>query len=215
MRIKAKFSWLVVAVVILTACNTISADAPATSLPNTPTKPVISPSQSNTTTPSFSMTPTLTPTVIAITQPALDDIKWATYVFDAGVSFEYPHEWIIMASREDEDSVEFFATAYLPYNVSVDIYQRQAWDNPHSGVPNEGGYEVLWEKPISIENADGLEYIWGIPANNQIGGVLTAIYYSKQHQIQVVLRTDADAVPTESNQFSVFEYMVQSVRIAP
>jgi len=161
------------------------------------------------------MTPTLTPTVIAITQPALHDIKWATYVFDAGVSFEYPHEWIIMASREDEDSVEFFATAYLPYNVSVDIYQRQAWDNPHSGVPNEGGYEVLWEKPISIENADGLEYIWGIPANNQIGGVLTAIYYSKQHQIQVVLRTDADAVPTESNQFSVFEYMVQSVRIAP
>jgi len=186
-----------------------------TPLPNTPTKPVISPSQSKTTTPSFSMTLTLTSTVIVITQPALDNIKWATYVFDAGVSFEYPHDWIIMASREDEGSVEFFATAYLPYNVSVDIYQRQAWDNPHSGVPNEGGYEVLWQKPISIENADGLEYIWGIPANNQIGGVLTAIYYSKQYQIQVVLRTDADAVPTASNQFSVFEHMVQSVRIAP
>ena len=162
---------------------------------------------------SSSMTPTFNPTVIAVTQPALDDIKWATYVFDAGASFEYPYDWIMISSRED--SVEFFATAYLPYNVKVDVYHRQAWANPHSGVPNEGGYEVLWGKPISIENADGLEYIWGIPADNQIGGVLTAIYYSKQHQIQVVLRTDADTIPTESNKFSVFEYIVQSVRIAP
>jgi hypothetical protein len=120
-----------------------------------------------------------------------------------------------MASREDEDSVEFFVTSYLPYNVSVDVYHRPAMTDPHSNVPNEGRYEVLWEKPISVENAEGLEYIWGIPADNQIGGILTAIYYSEQHQIQVVLRTDADAIPTESNKFGVFEYIVQSVRIAP
>lgn len=161
------------------------------------------------------MTSTFTPTLIAVPQPALDDIKWATYVFDAGVSFEYPHDWIIMASREGEDSVEFFVTSYLPYNVSVDVYHRPAMTDPHAGIPNEGGYEVLWEKPISIENADGLEYISGIPADQHIGGVLFAKYFSEQYKLEIILRTDADAIPTEANKFSVFEYMVQSVRIAP
>jgi hypothetical protein len=150
-----------------------------------------------------------------VTQPSIEDIKWATYVFDVGVSFEYPQDWIIMASQEDEDSVAFFAISYLPYNLSVDVYHRPAMTDPHSAVPNEGGYEVLWEKPISIENAHGLEYIWGIPADNHIGGVLIAKYHSEQYELEIILRTDADAIPTESNKFSVFEYIVQSVRIAP
>jgi hypothetical protein len=154
-----------------------------------------------------------------VTQPAVEDIEWATYVFEVGVSFEYPHDWIIMASREHEESVEFFATAYLPYNVRVDVDHRPVKDkaiaDPHSWVPNEGGYEVLWEKPIAIENAQGLEFIWGRPAENQIGGMLIAIYYSEQHELEARLSTDADDIPTESNRFAVFEYMVQSVQIAP
>jgi len=101
----------------------------------------------------------------------------------------------------------------------VDVYHRPIKDkaiaDPHTWVPNEGRYEVLWERPISIENADGLEFIWGIPAENQIGGFLIAIYYSELHELEVRLSTDAASIPTESDKFDVFEYMVESVRIAP
>lgn len=210
MRTKAQLSWLGL-VVVLAACDAKSTSVPIPTHPSTPTRLTIS--ASKTITPTVKLTPTSTPNVSVVTQPVLADIEWAIYMFDAGVSFEYPHDWIIMASQED--SVEFLGFPYLPYNVRVNIYHREAMTDPHSAVPNEGRYEVLWEKPISIENADGLEFIWGIPAGNQIGGILNAIYYSEQHQIQVVLSTDADIIPTESNKFSVFEYMVQSVRICP
>ena len=120
-------------------------------------------------------------------------------------------------SSSKEDSVEFFG---FDYNVRVDVYDRPVKDraiaDPHTWGPNEGSYEILWEKPISIENADGLDIIWGIPnVTNQIGGVLLAIYYSEQRELQVNLRTDADTIPTDTNRFSIFEHMVQSVRIAP
>ena len=121
-------------------------------------------------------------------------------------------------SSSSEDSVEFFG---FDYNVRVDVYDRPIKDkalaDPHTWVPNEGRYEIRWEKPISIENANGLEFIWGIPnatQTSQVGGLLIAIYYSEQHALEVRLQTDADTIPTGSNRFSIFEHMVQSVRIA-
>ena len=122
--------------------------------------------------------------------------------------------------RESQGSVEFLVISYLPFNnVRVTVEHRPLEDkeitNPHTWAPNEGSYEVLWEKPITVENAQGLEFIWGIPAENQIGGSLIAIYYSEQHELEVRLSTDADDIPTESNRFAVFEHMVQSVQIAP
>lgn len=87
--------------------------------------------------------------------------------------------------------------------------------DPHSWGPNEGGYEVLWEKPISIQDADGLEFIYGIPSDNPVSGWLTAIYYSEKHGLEVRLDSFADTIPTESNKYNIFEHMVKSVRIAP
>ena len=216
MRIEAKLVWPLL-VITLAACSVRSESAPMTLFPNSPTSSAIVPNPTQATMPTSSMTPTSPPSVIVVTQPVLEDINWATYVFDAGVSFEYPADCIIVSSQED--SVEFFGLPYLPYNVRVNVYARSVEDkaitDPHSWVPNEGNYEVLWEKPIAIENATGLEFIWGVPADHQIGGVLTAIYYSEQHELDVRLATDADSIPTDSDKYDVFEYMVQSVRIAP
>jgi hypothetical protein len=207
-----QFRWIVW-VVALTACTVKSTGLPIGSTFNSATKPATSIVVS----PTITLASVPTPAEIVVTQPALRKMKWATYVFDAGVSFQYPADGIVVSSQED--SVEFLETPYLPYNVKVNVYHRPAKDkavtDPHSWGANEGGYKILWEKPIAIEGADGLEFIWGIPADKKIGGVLYAIYYSKQRELEVRLRTDADIVPDKSNKFGVFEYMVQSVQIAP
>jgi len=150
--------------------------------------------------------------VILVTQPDIENIKWATYRFDIGVTFEYPSEWTILS--KDIDSVRFSG---YENNMRVAVYDRLVEDravaNPHTWGPNEGGYEVLWEKPISIENADGLEFIWGRPSDNEVAGYLKAIYYSEQYELDVRLSTDSDNITIDSDTFSVFEYMVQSVRM--
>jgi len=60
-----------------------------------------------------------------------------------------------------------------------------------------------------------LEFIWGTPADDQLSAMLIAIYYSEQHELEVRLSTNSERTPSESDSFNVFEYMVQSVRIAP
>jgi len=212
MKLETQFHWIVL-IVVLTACSAESTDLPTKPTFNDATEPEISTVVS----PIATVAPIPTPTDIVVVQPTLEEIKWATYIFGVGVSFEYPEDWIVRYSQED--SVEFLGFPHLPYNVRVDVYHRPIKDkaiaDPHTWVPNEGRYEVLWERPISIENADGLEFIWGIPAENQIGGFLIAIYYSELHELEVRLSTDAASIPTESDKFDVFEYMVESVRIAP
>ena len=150
------------------------------------------------------------------TQPALEDIKWATFAFDAGVSFEHPSTWTMISSQDD--SVEFSGFASFPY-LRVEVYHRPIEEktigDPHSWQPNEGGYEILWEKSISIENAEGLEFIWGTPADNQLGATLNAMYYSEQHELEVRLSTNTDSTSTQSDAFKLFERIVQSVRITP
>lgn len=165
-----------------------------------------------TTTPS----PTLTPTPTAIKPPALEDIKWSTYEFPIGVSFEYPTDWLMVHNQEY--FVEF-TFPYFPWNVSAYIFERPMKDkalaDPHTWNSNEGVYELLWERPISIENADGLEFIYGTPSDNQVSGLLIANYYSEKHALEVRFFSVADMIPTESDKFAIFEHMIQSVRIAP
>lgn len=162
--------------------------------------------------PTPSLLPTSIPTAPLVTRLDIENIKWATYKFSAGVTFEYPSEWIIIS--QDVNWVWFSGYGE---NVRVNVYdrpaERKAVANPHTWGTNEGGYEVLWEKPISIENAAGLEFIWGQPSNDQIAGYLYAIYYSEQHELDVRLSTDSDTITIDSDTFRAFEHMVQSVRI--
>jgi hypothetical protein len=74
---------------------------------------------------------------------------------------------------------------------------------------------LLWERPISVENADGYEVIYGAPSDHQVNGLLIANYYSEKHALEVRFFTFADMLPTESDRFAIFEHMIQSVQIAP
>ena len=212
MRIKTQLPWTFL--LVLTACNTQSAPLPIVPPLSTPTTLVLSPSATvfATATPS----PTLTPTPTVINPPALEDIKWSTYESFAGVSFEYPTDWLLIVHNQ-EYFVEF-TFPYFPWNVSVYVFDRPLKDksfaDPHNWNPNDGK-EVLWERPISIENANGLEFIYGTPSDNQVSGLLIANYYSEKHALEVRFFCFADMIPTESDKFAIFEHIIQSVQIAP
>ena len=213
MKLNPQLHWFVW-IVALAACSAKPMGAPDTPLPNPPTKYATSPSLARTIVPIPSLTPTSVPTVTLVTQPAFENIKWAKYRLDFGITFEYPAEWITVI--EITDWVKFSG---YEGPVRVEVYTRPVEDravaNPHSWGTNEGGYEVLWEKPISVENAEGLEFVWGQPSDNQVVGYLYAILYSERYELDVRLVMEAATVPTNTDQFRVFEHMVQSVRFAP
>ena len=158
----------------------------------------------------------------------VESIDWVTYVFTAGVSVEYPSGWAIVPSVYD--FVDFRPPTGGNYSVRLEVYDRplqnRATADPHSWEGNEGGYEVHWEKPISIQNADGLEFIWGVIRDNQWEGLpfLMAVYYSEQYELDVRLTTAFDSQSAEmaqtlgltdtiSTNFGIFDHMVQSVHI--
>jgi hypothetical protein len=214
MRIKTQLHWLLF--IIATACTAKSTASPTAPILSTPTLLVMPPTLTATVT--ETPVPTLTPTGIVITPPAFEEIKWAPYEFQVGASFEYPSDWFINSITRQEDFVEF-VFPYSPYNLSARVFDLpvndKAMTDPHSWGANEGGYELLWEKPISIQDASGLEFIWGVPSDNPVGGWLTAIYYSEKHGLMLRLDTFAHAIPTESNNYNIFEHIVQSVHIGP
>jgi len=211
-RIKARFLWTFL--LVLTACNIQSAPLPIIPPPSTPTISVLSPSATEFAT--AIPKPTLPPTLTAIKPPALEDINWLTYESSTGVSFEYPTDWLLIVHNQ-EYFVEF-SFPYFPWNVSVYVFYRPLKDkslaDPHNWNPNDGK-EVLWERPISIKNADGLEFIYGTPSDNEVSGFLIANYYSEKHALEVRFFSFADMIPTESDKFAIFEHIIQSVQIAP
>ncbi|MEJ5309155.1 MAG: hypothetical protein WHX52_05250 [Anaerolineae bacterium] len=112
----------------------------------------------------------------------------------------------------------------------MEVYNRprkeRAITDPHSWEGNEGGYKVHWEKKISIESAEGLEFVWGAVLDNQwdTAPSLEAVYYSEQYELDIRLSTafdipylelmqSSDPAGAISARFGIFEHMVQSIRI--
>ena len=195
----------------------------ATKLPAPKPSPIPSPS------PSPSPLPTAT---FAVSAPIA--IGWSTYTHYNGLSVQFPVNWLVDVQPND---VVYFAhpdakTLGPNYTVRLEIYSRplkdRAYANPYTWQPNEGGYEVRWAKPISIDAAKGLEFVWGAYDGGQWYGrpSLDAIYYSERYELDVRLDTYIDnetlkllntgnftvAIPSR---FGVFEYMVNSVRLRP
>jgi hypothetical protein len=226
MRIIVASHWLIGLIVIfLVACR---AEQALTTIP-TSTVPV----ETSTERPVMLLTstPVHTPqaTITALPTAAT---KWSTYVFTEGVSVEYPAGWIV-TPYTTLSLVDFSSTAekYDPmmFTVRVELYLRPMADHeitdPHSWENNEGGYKVHWEKPISIESAEGLEFMWGVIQQGQwwTPPSLNAVYYSKLYELDVRLKTSfdrenielitmADLPESMAARVTVFEHMVQSVR---
>ena len=163
--------------------------------------------------------------------------EWYTYRSPSGVSIEYPAFWQVYTIGTP-DSVAFRLDAAkeisIFYWINIDIYNRPIQDrdtaDPHTWYPNEGGYEILWERPIIIDNLPGVEFAWGTYKNDERRWrnmpTLMAILYSEQYQLDIRLTAGfneetADLALVEGfdkvigEKFTVFEYMLQSIRIEP
>jgi hypothetical protein len=231
--------------VTLAACRTKPAMLPdATTIPQTenPTSASLStpastakPVPTNT----ISAPPTLTtvPTTIPTTIPPFPITRdWLTYVHPNGVSIQYPKNWQIEPNPKYyyvdfrlADSEEIILSNY---RIRLEVFARSPKDkestNPYNWQPNEGGYEVHWAKPISIDSASGLEFVWGSIRQYDhtwdSKPYLYAIYYSEQYELAISLWTIFDSesldlvatngfTNTISSRFNVFEYMAQSIQI--
>ena len=232
-----RLALLLTAMVLLATCTIrkIETDSPSATVFKSPI-PLVDP------TAFVSPVPTQTPLPLPTSTPAptstpLPQVpiatEWLTYTHESGVSIQYPANWqvntdpsygtVVFGIRLDE--------AFIPsYRVVLDVYDRshkaRAIANPYTWQPNEGGYEVHWAKPISIEAASGLEFVWGPYYDHRWDArpELFAIYYSEKYELDVRLSTPIDDgsiglierngfTDTIPSRFVVFEHMMKSVKI--
>lgn len=149
---------------------TVSTGTPAL----TPTVPTQTPTIAQTKTKQAE--PTYTPTEIVVT-------NWGTFSHPIGLSLEYPTDWKVDVYNDDVwIQILFNGKRY------VEIYPRpideQDFEDPHTWQPNEGGYEIQWEKLIVVDGAEGYEFVWGFDD----GAVLLfGDIYSKEYSWLFVL----------------------------
>ena len=162
--------------------------------------------------------------------------EWLTYTHESGVSVEYPAQWQVQPNPP-AGTVLFgiqLDEAYIPsHRVILDVFDRPLKDraitDPYTWQPNSGGYEVQWAKPISVENASGLEFVWS-SYPDQTGQIspsfLQANYYSDEYELDIRLSTSIEGdslelietigiTDTIASRFAVFEHMVNSVKVNP
>ncbi len=232
-----RLALLPVAMVLLTTCTirNIETHSPIATVFKSPiplADPTVSvsPVPTQTPLPPPTSTPASTSTPLPQVPIAAD---WLTYTHKSGVSIQYPANWQVSA-YPSYSSVVFgiqLDEALIPgYRVVLDVYDRSHKDraiaDPYTWQPNEGGYEVHWAKPISIEAASGLEFVWGLYYDHRwdTRPELYAIYYSEKYELDVRLSTPIDDgsiglietngfTDTIPSRFLVFEHMMKSVKI--
>jgi hypothetical protein len=175
----------------------------------------------------------------------LSVIEWIRYEHDkSGVTVEYPSDWCTIHLRGDEDWNE-----YTDYHISyfgppeceswrglvqeypgviLEIYRRplqsRSVTDPHTWQPNEGGCKVQWERPVSVPNAEGLQFVW---ASDDFDGpcrTVMTIYYSQSFELEIRLSTDIPPAVWEkaisegfeeavASDYAILDYMSRSIRI--
>jgi hypothetical protein len=232
-----RLALLLTAMVLLTTCTirNIETDSPIATVFKSPTSLVVptafvSPIPTQTPLPLPTSTPAPTSTPLPQVPIATN---WLTYTHESGISIQYPANWQV-TSNPSYGTVVFgvqLNEAFIPsYRVVLDVYDRSHKDraiaNPYTWQPNEGGYEVHWAKPISIEAANGLEFVWGPYYDHRwdTRPQLHAIYYSEKYELDIRLSTPIDDgsialietngfTDTIASRFVVFEHMMKSVKI--
>jgi hypothetical protein len=167
-----------------------------------------------------------------------------TFITPSGVTVEYPGDWKIETapSQQPIDWFKFVSpdvegqTAEIGTEIvlevkSLPLAERETID-PHSWVPNEGGYEAHWLTPLQVEGAEGWLFVWGVSHfehQDPNAGLwqqtpsLMAIYYSQQHELEVRVTTtfddestswaqDLGLAETVAIRYPFFDHMMRSVR---
>ena len=219
-----------------TLAPTRSAASSFTPLPTITYTATPLPTETNTVTPLPTGTPTVIPTPTLITTIS----EWYTYTSPTGVSIQYPAGWYVnVHGYPPDDSVSFklYDTPNVSryYWINLEIYNRppeqRSIADPHTWQPNEGGYEIQWEKPLWIDNIPGIEFVWGAydEGLNQWDSwpSLDAILYSPSYQLDIRLSTGFDRETLDlamvvgfeeaiqMQKYFIFEYMLQSISVTP
>jgi hypothetical protein len=153
------------------------------------------------------------------------DTAWRTHIHEMGVSINYPPGW---TPEFTSDGAVFISPtgSRILWEIHPRPLSERALADPNEWVPNEGGYEIHWSKSISIPQAEGLEFIWGVYQENSWGVApqLMAILYSEDRELDIRLSTffDSDAIAildevgpdrAISTEFEFFRQMLESVQI--
>jgi hypothetical protein len=134
-----------------------------------------------------SSTPTLHPTPTP--RPTIYVMPGDTYTNGMGVSIELPNGGNIKILSEDD---QLFLAA-LPYAM-IETYRKPAAEfiDPHSWSPNEGGYEMIWERAIEVNGMQGFEFVWGPPGDPMISYEIYVILYSPANSLEIRVLTGFD-----------------------
>ena len=183
---------------------------------------------------------TPTPTFLVTPLPVLPEVsRWYTYTFYV-VSFQYPADWQIHSINSTDYSYFNFhayfrldrATDVSPfYWINLDFYiqERDAIPNPHSSEPNEGGYAVQWERPISVGGLPGIEFVWGAYKGkgewDSLPTLNAWLYYApKKLDIRLTAAFDRQTIdralveghqPVIDESYVAFHHMLQSIQVIP
>ncbi|MBN1139540.1 MAG: hypothetical protein JXM73_23390 [Anaerolineae bacterium] len=162
---------------------------------------------------------------------------WPVLEFPTGISVAYPPEWIHepVVTGETQTSVWFHPPEADGPPVAVEIYYRPQQDydlaDPFTWMPNQGGYQVEWSRPITtVQGWAGIEFVWAAyqhaTKNWETSPQLMVIYYSAEHELDVRLTTPfdrpaldllvtADLTDTVTAGFDLFHRMARSVTLHP
>jgi hypothetical protein len=221
--------------ILLSACDlsrTISAtDTPSLlSTIRLSGSPTLALSSTSTIIPETISTPTPLPILPTVTD-------WSIFTNPSGVSIEYPANWQIK-TRTDYDNPLFTldttSAVSSYYWIYLNVFDRpieeQRITDPHAWESTDYSYEILWEKPIILDSLSGTEVVVNHykTDENQSGGKiqLMAVLYSETYQLDIRLSTSFDKETADlaleegfdaviAEKFTVFEHMLQSIRIEP
>ncbi len=196
------------------------------------------PAKTDTATPLPTSTPTITNTPIPIL-PIITD--WYTYTHSSGVSIQYPSGWdTSVYSYTDSVDIYFRLAKALDispfYQIFLEVYERpinyRKIADPHTWQPNEGGYEIHWEKQLNVDNTPGIIFVWGayrIGSEDQQGEWdtfpdLIGILYSEKYELDIRLSAYFNAETARlfdaerfedvfKARYYVFDHMFRSIRI--
>jgi hypothetical protein len=225
-------SLVVFASLLLTSCSQVQPAAilepTNTSIPIRSSTPTFTEALAATTTPLHTNTPEPTFTTTPTFLPLFPVVKeWSTYTFPFGdvvVSIQYPVDWQV-SPINNFDQINFYLDSARGisrnYGYQLQMYKRPIADrhvtDPHTWEPNEGGYKVLWEKPLKVGDLTGVEFVWG-------GPYLYGILYSQKYELDIRLAGELDHIDEKDvietgydniiqEHFQVYEYMLQSIRV--